>query len=360
MQSYTGHISKRIPLQDLLPLEMPIGLCLEPVNLCNFKCTCCPVSLLDYKSVVKDVGMMDLDLYKKILGDIKVMGKLKKLNLYGDGEPLLHKNIPDMVRLAIQEDVAFPISITSNASLLTEELAVRLIESGLHYFRASVYSVREKRHAEITRSSTSVTDIFNNIKRFVEIRDKLKSKTPYIYVKMIDTYSRENDDFLKLYSPIADEANIETPMNWNSYDNIDLISKVDPNQKTDQTLIQGFYNQRGASGYKRICTTAFHSLNIKHNGDVVICIVDWNKGTKVGNIKEQSLSEIWFGEELRQFRSMHVENRRSENISCRNCKYLYNNPDNIDHLPQDQLYEIINHKMNTEWCHLTKAGEHEH
>lgn len=31
--------------------------------------------------------------------------------------------------------------------------------------------------------------------------------------------------FVNIYKPISDEVNIETPMNWNGYGDVDLISK---------------------------------------------------------------------------------------------------------------------------------------
>jgi radical SAM protein with 4Fe4S-binding SPASM domain len=95
------------------------------------------------------------------------------------------------------------------------------------------------------------------------------------------------------------------------------------------------------SGKKKICTTPFLSLNVKQNGDVCICIVDWNKGTKVGNIKDESLEEIWMGENLENFRRMHIEGRRSQNESCRNCKFLYSNPDNMDNHSKEWYESIL-------------------
>jgi radical SAM protein with 4Fe4S-binding SPASM domain len=346
MLEYTKAISKRIPLKDLLPLPMPVGLCIEPVNVCNFRCKFCPTALPEYKQTVRDVGFMDMGLYHKILTDIKSMGVLKRLNLYGDGEPLLNKKLPEMIRLALGNGVTESLSVTTNGSLLTEPLAEELVNSGLHYLRVSIYALNDEDQYYLTGNHIKIHEILNNIKKLRQVRDQMRSETPFIYVKMLDTYDQRVEEFKKLYTGIADQVNIETPMNWNGYGGIDLISQADPAHKTDETLIQGFYEQRGKNGAKRICTTPFHSLNIKVNGDVTICIVDWNKGTVVGNLKESSLKEVWFGERLRSFRLMHVEGRREENCSCKNCKYLYSNPDNIDDIPSKEMTDILNHQGN--------------
>ncbi len=135
-------------------------------------------------------------------------------------------------------------------------------------------------------------------------------------------------------------------MNWNSYKSYDLISQIDHAHKTDEALVQGYHMKNGclASGEKRICTTPFLSLTIKVNGDVCICIVDWNRGTKVGNIADESLSDIWFGERLRKFREMHIRGRRQENVSCCNCRFLYATPDKMDHFTEEQCFDILNFK----------------
>lgn len=342
MKTFTEKNSNRTPLGSLLPLLMPLGLCIEPTNLCNFRCVQCPVSLPEFKAAVGYTGNMDMKLYDKILAEAKAMGRLKNLNLYGDGEPLLNKNIAAMVRKAVDLNIAETIAITTNASLLTPVLSKELIESGLTYLRVSIYSVIKDKNRQITKSNIEPGQIYDNIKEFKRLRDQNGARSPFIYIKMIDTYSEENQMFIDMYKDLADEINIETPMNWNGFNNINLIEQIDPGGNTDETLIQGFYKEKGRSGYKKICTTGFHSLNIKSNGDVVICIVDWNRGTKVGNVSIESLKQIWFGERLREFRNLHIRGRRSENVSCQNCNYLYCNPDNIDNLSENKFAEILN------------------
>jgi len=92
---------------------------------------------------------------------------------------------------------------------------------------------------------------------------------------------------------------------------------------------------------KAVCPFPFYSLVIKADGDVVACCVDWNKKTKIGSIKLESLGEIWKGEALREFRRMHLERRRHENESCRHCTHLNSLPDNLDHVAEENWSEIL-------------------
>ncbi len=342
MQSFTQKNNNRRPLRELLPVAMPLGMCIEPTNLCNFKCIQCPVSLPLFKETVGELGHMSMELYGKLMGDIKEMGTLRNMNLYGDGEPFLNPDLLEMVRLAKSRQSADAITITTNGSLLDEKINREIIESGLDYLRVSIYSVYEEKHLQVTGSKVPFSRVYDNISHLSSLKKQLGKVTPFIYVKMIDTYCEENELFRERFAPIADETNIETPMNWNGYNNIDLISRIDSGCNTDQTTLQGYYGGTRQSGMKQICTTPFLSLNVKRNGDVVICIVDWNKGTVVGNIGNESLKEIWYGRKLREFREMHIEGNRRENESCRNCNFLYCNPDNMDGFSRDEYARILN------------------
>jgi len=166
------------------------------------------------------------------------------------------------------------------------------------------------------------------------LRDKLRRKSPFIYIKMIDTFSSENEIFKNMYKGVADEVCVEPPMNWDGQR--DFMGNLYPNEKINKGLFPP------AKKVKKVCPFPFYSLVIKCNGDVVACCVDWSKQTKIGNMKEESLSEIWSGQHLREFRKMHLEGRREENEACRNCTYLYTSPDNIDNLPDRKISEIVN------------------
>lgn len=339
--SFTEKNKNRKPLGELLPVRMPLGICIEPTNLCNFMCIQCAVSLPTFKKIVGKQGHIEMGLYTKIVADIKKMGRLNNLNLYGDGEPFLNPNMIEMVKIAKTNDIAKAITITTNGFLITEKLAYDIVNSGLDYIRVSIYSVYNENFKSITQTKYDAERVFNNIRTLRKIRDKSGKLSPFIYVKMIDTYSEENQVFKNKYEDVADEVNIETPMNWNGFNNYDLISRIDPKNNTDETTLQGYHCQRNSSGLKKICTTPFLSLNIKRNGDVCICIVDWNKGTKVGNMVKESLSEIWFGDNLRNFREMHIRGLRKNNESCKNCCFLYSNPDNMDAFSIEKYREIL-------------------
>lgn len=59
----------------------------------------------------------------------------------------------------------------------------------------------------------------------------------------------------------------------------------------------------------------------------------------VGDIRTESLGDIWRGERLLKLQRMHLEGRRSENSSCKNCTALYRSPDSVDGLTGQELQD---------------------
>jgi radical SAM protein with 4Fe4S-binding SPASM domain len=323
----------RRPLGQLLPLPHPWSMYLEPTNVCNFKCKWCPESFPDYEEQVGGFTGMDLGLYEKIIAEVRALGRLKVLRFYSVGEPLLNKNLGRMIRHAFDQGVAERTELTTNATALNETRAKELIDSGLTYLRVSVYAMTDERHVRVTGSKVPVARILENVRRFRRLRDERGVKFPALYVKMIDSLDpEENAAFLSTFGPVADEVVLEKPMNWSDYENRDLIGSACEKEVDRERL----FPHR-----KEVCPFPFYTLVVTANGDVTVCCVDWNKKTAVGNLREQSLAEIWNGPELRAFRRMHLENRRHENPACRNCTYLYTTPDNLDGLPPQRVAEIL-------------------
>ncbi len=327
----------RPSLARLLPLPLPMAMYIEPTNQCNFKCRFCPESFADYKEIVGGRAQMEFSLFEEIVRQIKAVGRLKVMRFYMLGEPLLHPELR-MVKLAVDEGITERTELTSNATALTAEKSRLLLASGLDYLRVSIYAADQERNERVTQSKIPISRIFENVKTFRKLRDEAGQTTPILYVKMINACSgEENQAFLDMYRPIADECVIEKPMNWNGYDNRDLLETVyqDDQEKSvlEKTEMYPFQ--------KQVCPFPFYTMVINANGDVTVCCVDWNKKTCVGNVRETPLVEIWNGPAMREFRRMHIENRRQENESCRNCTYLFTSPDNLDGLPAEEYERIL-------------------
>ena len=200
--------TKRTRLETVIPLETPFELQLAVASACNFKCTYCYQSDKKYLKKAKlTKGIMDFELYKKIIDDLdEFPQKLKVIRLMREGEPLLNKRFADMVRYAKKKQPSVKVDTTTNASLLTPERSDDIIDAGLDKICISLQAINAETYKKIAGVDTDFDEILNNIKYFCEHRKNCKV---YIKVPDISVDESEKETFFRLFDKYADEMFIE-------------------------------------------------------------------------------------------------------------------------------------------------------
>lgn len=337
---------ERTWLKEALPLKVPLCVSIEPSNLCNFKCVMCFHGNNEYAQEAKPLRNMNMDCFKKVIEDLKrwtqeVGEKVKLIKLYSLGEPLIHPEICNMVRIIKEADICNEIELTTNASLLTRKVAEKLVDFGLDIFRVSVYSVDAEHNKYITKSSISPEEILENVRYLREYRDKNEKIAPKIFAKMIDTYTDENQQFIDMYSEVADVVGIDEPFQLTSGENniFDNLYQDNANFAHDKSLSTNLFERRKA------CRYPFTHMTIRNDGNVIVCCIDWLKETHIGNINNNSLKEIWESKTLYDFRC-NMLRKKGENLEvCHKCELPFRDlpEDNVDDFPIEKLsyhYEI--------------------
>lgn len=322
-------------LEEIIPLSTPMLVFIEPTNMCNFKCKFCPTGdekLLN--KVNRQCGVMKLDTLKKIVDGFKEFPeKIKKLHFYLNGEPLINKEICEMISYAKNKEISEEIWLKTNGSLLNKELSEQLIDSGLDLIGISIEGVSNERYKQICGVNIDYNKILEDIRYLYNHKGKCK-----IYVKIVDygltTYEKEK--FFNDFSEISTEIQIENLMGWSMSSEKDFTLGMS-SEKTPE-------NEELVN--KDICPYPFYTMALNFNGDVSLCCVDWSLNTVVGNINEQSLMEIWNGERLYDFRKMHLEKKRFNNSACGDCYSIKCNPDNIDEYAEKILKKLAENRGN--------------
>jgi len=326
--------SDRRILREMLPLAKPISLFVEPTNRCNFRCVCCGHGNERTRNDLKPLINMDTELYRKIIRELSSWEgpPLRLLRLAVLGEPLVHPDFLEMVRLANTAGIADKVDTFSNGSLLTEAISIGLVENGLDSIRFSIYAVDPDRHRKVTQTQVDVSGIRANIRRLREIRDRKGSRTPRIVVKMFDTYGEENDLFRRQYEGIADEIDFENVNDATRYNGTDLVGAFYGDAELAKRIRSSF---RKHLHRHAVCPRPFMALVVCSNGSVVMCTHDYPRATMIGNVKDSTLEEIWNSRALFEFRKMLLLGEKRKNILCRNCVWykLFPEEDNVDGLP---------------------------
>ena len=303
-------------LADCLPLETPFTIGIDPCNLCNFRCRFCPTGhphLL--RNVKRPRGLMKLDLFKKIIDDLQAFPeKIKRLYLYHEGEPLLNQYLPEMVAYAKKADVAESIQITTNAALLTPSIARSLIEAGLDLMRISVEHVTDKGYLELTETFGDYELIRRNVAMLYAERDRLGSRMQ-IHPKIMDVglSTGELEKFRNDFRPISDQLNIQQLTGMPNPALFDFTLGTNPTEGSEGARLKPD---------RLVCAQPFYVMLVKYSGVIVACSEDWTWEAMTGDVRHESMMDIWKGEKLRQFRVKQLRGERRCIRCCADCPFV--------------------------------------
>jgi sulfatase maturation enzyme AslB (radical SAM superfamily) len=196
-------------LHNILPIDTPLEIDFHITGVCNFKCNYCLWSMPKEelaKQVLASAPYMDFETFCIALEQLKEFPhKIKHLTLTG-GEPLLHKRLPEMIRMVRDAEVAQTIQVISNASPLTRDLSRELVGAGLTELKISLQGLNEEAYRKTSSAKISWDKFYDNIRYFSEVRGDCKLK-----VKVADTALDSGDEkkFYELFGDICDAVAIE-------------------------------------------------------------------------------------------------------------------------------------------------------
>lgn len=310
----------RVPLRDVLPLDTPFSAYVFPTNHCNFRCSYCAHSL-GGQGFQQQYGFppetMSMDTYRLVINQLaEFPGKLKTLSLTGQGEPLLHPQLPEMVAYAKEKQVTGRIEFMSNGALLHPVLSQALVEAGLDGIRISLQGLSTQKYAEVCGAKVDFEQFVEQIAWLYRHKKQCE-----VFVKILDVVLEPGEEarFYELFTPIADRVYIEQcrPV----YSGVASTEKI--STQADR------YGRSHAP--RKVCPLCFFMLGIFPNGDVYPCEAIY-RPEYLGNVRENSLMELWNSGKMRRFWRMQLEGRRGENPQCAQCCA----PDDVSH-PEDEL-----------------------
>ncbi len=312
-------------LADELPLPAPYLVHVDPTNRCNFRCRFCPTGQPELlKKVGRPSGLMDFDLFEKIMGDLRQFPeRVKVLHLYKDGEPLLHPDFGRMALLARRLEVADRINLTTNAALLNPARAAEILDAGIDLVRVSVEHVTDAGYRRQTGTFGDYDRIVQNVAGLFKERERRDAKTR-IWVKIIRLGLTESEieKFGRDFAGICDECLVMTPMGWSRTDLYDFTLGSNPTT--------GDNGETPLHPGRVVCPYPFYSLAVNFDGSVSVCCADWSHGTVVGDARTASLADIWNGPAMQSLRLLHLRGNRSENSACAHCHTMQGLPDDSD------------------------------
>lgn len=277
----------------------PFRLWIEPTNGCNLRCVMCPNSLPERPPA----AFLDLALYRSLLTQIG--GVVYDANLHHRGEPLLHPELPVILREARQSGIA--TRLHTNATLLDDNTGRALLDAGLDLISFSFDGFTPDTYASIRRGADFHRTLAN-IEGFLRLKQERGTALPLTIFETIGF-----DAVVKAEEKAAREAMktrllalglnkfiVKSPHNWGG------------------VLGSG----KGECQRFTPCTFPWFALVVFADGTVTPCPQDFYGRLKVGDLNHQTLDEIWNGEPLRDLRRRMAAGKVEGLEPCAGCDQI--------------------------------------
>jgi radical SAM protein with 4Fe4S-binding SPASM domain len=297
-------------------LGYPDYMVIESTNLCNLKCRVCKTGT---NQLERPLGIMSLNHFEKIM---KECGRyLRQLRLYFMGEPLLHKDIWQMIRLAKKSGVMIVEINTNGNFILNRDTTTEIIESGVDIIIVSLDGMNQETY-EKYRQGGKIDKVLHFMKQIVNAKEQKGVHYPILIAQMI--IMRENEKQIEQYKTFVKEIGAD---GWRFIMFNPQMAELDfnslryfiPNEhrhRNYQVTTGGLVFPRG---WGKKCPHLWDSMVITWDGRAVPCCSDYTASVTLGNVFDKKrIWGIWNGSAYREFRK-RINKIRSQIPLCRNC-----------------------------------------
>lgn len=266
--------------------KFPLHIDFEVSSLCNMRC---PMCFRPHRTDQND-GLMDVELFKNAIDECAKFG-LYSIRVSWRGESTTHPELIEMIRYAKKKSIK-EVSFLTNALEIKNEYAKELVLSGVDYISISIDGMYEEYNK--IRKPAKFEETIERIKNLRRLRDTIGKGYPLLKVNTIWTQVKDcAKDYYTIFSPIVDIISFNPDYDY-SETKVDIPSDF-------------------------ICQYPYQRLSVKWNGEIPMCISDWDGEIIIGDLRKDTLYEIWNGERMNEIRKMHINGKIHDISPCKKC-----------------------------------------
>ena len=258
--------------------------------------------------VKRKKGYMEDQVFNKIVKEIEYYNT--PIRFVRCGEPLLHSKIIEYIR--ILKSIGSIVHINTNGFLLDEDMMDNLLDVGLDSIKFSFQGVDRRSYTEM-RNKDFFQELLNRVRVLYEKRGDVDK--PFIQVSTTITY--ESPEQVK---------NFREKLN----NNVDLLTvgrtileyiDIEKCKLNDRERSMLLYLKKQESVVKKHleCPEVFDKLSINWDGTVSACCWDYDNKMLVGDMKKNSLKQIWESQRMHEFQSLLADMRHNDLELCSMC-----------------------------------------
>ncbi len=265
---------------------------LEITNICNLACSFCP-------GTTRPGRFMSEEDFARLLG--KLQGETQYLYFHLMGEPLLHPLLGRFLALAGEK--GFRVILTTNGTLLPERGQTLLDATALYKINLSLQSFEANEGG----------DIENYVNQCADFAARAAKAGKICELRLWNRGGREsrNGEILSLLQTRFPQPWEESPRSVKLAERVFLAE----DDKFDWPELDA-----PDRGERCFCYGLRDQIGVLVDGTVVPCCLDHNGELPLGNLNEQTLSEIMSTEKARNIYD-GFSKRKAVEALCRRCGY---------------------------------------
>jgi len=243
-------------------------------------------------------GVMSEEVFYVVLDNLKEFG-VRKAYLHFQGEPFLNPLTPKFAKILKQNK--FEVGIFTNGMAFNDNSIREIAEAGIDLIRFSVDGALPETYKK-NRVGGDFNKVFESMQRIALAHRGKSTRIEWQFLAL-----RNNEHEIEKARELAKEIGVHF-----------FVKRF---RETDPELAPKNPNHR-SQFIKKPCTDIHVQLGIYWNGDVVPCCYDTDAFEVMGNLRENSLADIWNSPKYRDFRT-RVDNAlikpEEEPSLCKSC-----------------------------------------
>jgi radical SAM protein with 4Fe4S-binding SPASM domain len=322
-----------------IPWGYPTHLQIEPSSLCNLRCPACRV----VTGLGRKGSLMELDLFKKIVDE--ALENVLVIALWGWGEPFINPAIYDMIAYAKSHGIRL-VSSTNGHFLKDPQEAEGLVRAGLDVLIVAVDGSTQETY-QLYRTPGTLDEVLQGVRALAEGKRRLGAKLPFINIRTV--VSRQNEHEIPDMEELARScgANMLSLKTLNPLSSDPYSLDPTPEDDSDDPFIpiiphyQRFRYRQGSKTRIRVrhspCKRLWNNPKILSDGTVCTCTCDVAGSLPLGNVRTESLRQIWTSDAYRQRRKQFRADWEKM-APCCTCTYGYEGGSCIDEIISDVVF----------------------
>ena len=325
---------------------VPPVLNFSPVTQCNFNCVHCIT-----RSTRKSLNRMS----DKVRDEIAFWcrkGAIKYIITDYSGDILwADERFGGELDFLIGLDVSFQVN--TNGECLSVARGQRLLNSKMDYLSVSLDAARPETFKRIRRGSPPLNSVLENVAEFARVRQQMGLERS-IRLALSFVMMRCNIEELPQFVEIAAELGVDSiqcshleaytkdMVEESLWYHKELFAQVrsaalDVAEKRGVALnVPLPIDERVAGFGHTFCSTPWNGAVITGSGEVIACC---HPKTRIGNLNEQSLEEIWNGQRYQAFR-LAVNSDKSP-LVCDSCPKLPRPGNRLSFVPYETVDQWV-------------------